>query len=194
MKNKKIYCLIIIFLLVVGIFSVYKLNHPTYEQVFIETSWAHSYENVQELTKHSDVIAVVNVLGVDKTYEISGIPMTDYKVEVIIPVYGLEKSEQFLISQTGGILEKQIVEVSDDPLMDIGSEYFIFGRYNDVGTITLLGGPQGRFIHNNGKITNLFENSMKSAEATNWLMPDINFTDASSETIINEIEAYLKVK
>ena len=170
------------------------LASPKLETVYMDSSWAKAYGTVSDLTSESDVVAVVRVTGVNRQYTVmSGVPMTDFDAEIITPIYGAEQDDNIVIAQTGGIQGSQKYEIRDDPLMEIGSEYLIFGRKNDLGTITILGGPQGRFCYENGKINNLFvgTSQLRSANTvTNFLAPDINFVNTDISEIIEEVHNY----
>lgn len=119
-----------------------------YEKVSLSASWAYNYGSVQELAKSCDLAAYVTIKDMkpDNRYSSYGITTTIYTAEISESIYGEQKGDIQII-MTGGIRdsEKKIYEVTDDPLMQINDEYFIFAKKNEDGTYTILSGSQGRF-------------------------------------------------
>lgn len=74
----------------------------------------------------------------------------------------------FGIYMTGGIdSEGYSLQMEEDPLMKSNEEFLLFARENDDGTFTILGGPQGRFIYDNGRLTSLGVKKAKSRSVVN---------------------------
>lgn len=159
MKKRIIWSTCIIFsILIVCIAWSSKPSSP--EHTVVHASWPKSYTEIGDLTYDSDIIALVEVTGINKTYYVNNnIPFTDYNVKVVTPIKGADADEQLIITQTGINSKNLIFEIEDDPLLKVGNTYLIFGYNNEVGTVTILSGPQGRFVCNDGKVTSLFLSS-----------------------------------
>lgn len=127
-----------------------------YEKVNCYASWTYNYGDVAELAQDSDLIALVSINQAKSSYVLSGIRMTVFPATVQERIAGEEVKEIQLV-MTGGIdeKEKRIYEIPDDPLMKEGEKYLIFARKNEDGTYTILGGPQGRFVLEDGKVYSL---------------------------------------
>ena len=193
-KNKFLISSFVI-LLVLLLILIFNGIKPQVETVYLNASWARSYSSINNLCSESDIVAIVKIKDVNKQYTImSGVPMTDFNVEVIIPIYGTKENDTIVITQTGQIQGNQKFEIKEDPLMNINDEYLIFGRKNELGTITILGGPQGRFSYTNGEINNLFisvpELRNSKNNIVNFLEPGINFVNTDVSEIITEVTNY----
>ena len=156
------------------------------ENVYMHASWSEYYEDMDDLSAESDVIAVIEVKGIQKQYLVGNIPMTNFSAVVTNPIHGVDNSEEIVIVQTGGIVDNQLIQIADDPLMKEGEQYLIFGEINDLGTITILGGPQGRYSYSNGKITNMFtaEINQLTIESPNFLSSNLNLVNQNMEAAI----------
>ena len=192
-KNKIfIAVLILLAALILIVLGVKFIGTSRLETVYMNTSWADFYENIEALCSESDIVAVVEITGVNGQYE-SGVLMTNYNARLITPINGPGENEKVVIVQTGGIQGNQKFEIRDDPLMEIGDTYLIFGRKNDLGTITILGGPQGRFVYENGKVTTLFDGLPKLRDvdgAVNFLAPALQFKNVDISEIIEKVKNY----
>ena len=154
MKKKSVIfiCCVFVFSLVIVISQ--KEKSPEY--VFAQASWPKCYSEIEDLAYDSDIISVVEVKEINRTYYVNGkIPFTEFNVKVTVPIRGVEQDEVFIITQTGINNENFIFQIEDDPLLQIDKSYLIFGYNNEVGTVTILSGPQGRFVYNEGKVTSL---------------------------------------
>ncbi len=197
-KNKVFiasFIILLVFILIFIFIGIKSTSSPQLETVYLNASWAKSYSSINNLCVESDIVAIVKITGVNKQYTImSGVPMTDFNAEVIIPIYGAEENDTIIIAQTGQVQGNQKFEIREDPLMETDNEYLIFGRKNELGTITILGGPQGRFSYTNGQINNLFvsvpELRNSSNNIVNFLEPGINFVNTDVSEIITAVENY----
>lgn len=193
MKNKKIIYAVTSFALiaVVGITGFFLTSQSADKEVqYLNASWTYNYKDIKEITLSSDFVALVRVENEIKNYKDSGIPFTEFNVKVIEPVYGADLGENFTIVMTGANTADSIVEVKDDPLLEANQEYFIFGRQNKDGTITILSGPQGRLEYTNGKLNSLQVNNSRVREANPNM--NINIVDANVDELINEIKTVIK--
>lgn len=124
-------------------------------RTIITASWGDSYGSIDEMTGESDFIALVTVDGIEKTYVEEEIPFTIYNVSVDVPVYQAKKEQKILIVMTGQETDNSIVEIASDPLMEAGDRMLVFCKKNEDGSYRISGGPQGRFIYKDGKVTSV---------------------------------------
>ena len=132
-----------------------KAGNSSETREYITSSWSRSYADVEDLASNCDVIALVKVKKVMETVVQTGIPFTTFQVEVLFPVYNMNEGDEFAIFMTGGVKDGITVEVEDDPLLQIGEECMVFCKENPDGTYQILSGPQGRYLHQNGKLNSL---------------------------------------
>lgn len=122
-------------------------------------SWAHRYDSkdvsFDTLTEESDLIALITVNGIERTYGADGFPFTDFNVTVDKAIYQTEKGQKFIIAMPGQETDTQIIEISGESLMTIGDKALVFCKNNGDGTYRILGGPQGRFAYEDGKLTSI---------------------------------------
>ncbi|MGN1126604.1 MAG: hypothetical protein ACI4RI_04120, partial [Ruminococcus sp.] len=172
MKNKRLFLIItlstITVLAISGVtlfgFSSGKTTNVEdknqYEKVLLNASWDYNYSSVEELTNNSDLIALININKENlSTDECAGIPMSTYTAKVKESVCGCKSGDNVDIVMTGGVKDKKLYEVSDDPLMDEGDQYIIFAKKNKNGTYTILSGSQGRLEYKNGNVSSLNESN-----------------------------------
>lgn len=123
-------------------------DYSQYEKVPIFASWSYNYESVRELTNSCELAAYVKITGMETSdkYKSYGVDLTIYTAEIQESLFG-KKDGTIRIVMTGKIddKEKKIYEIVDDPLMNLGDEFFVFAESNEDGTYTILSGPQGRF-------------------------------------------------
>lgn len=122
-------------------------------------SWGRSYDSddgsFDTMTKESDLIALITVNGIERTYGMEGLPFTEFNVSIDKPIYQAEKGGKFIIVMTGQETDTEIIEIPNDPLMMAGDKALVFCKKNDDGTYRILGGPQGRFAYKDGKLTSI---------------------------------------
>lgn len=157
------------------------------EKVVMRASWAYNYEDIEELTENSDLIAYVSINAMEN-YEVNGIIKTKYRAEVLHEIYG-EKARVVEISMTGGIVDKTVHEIADDPLMAVGDTFLIFARKNTSGTYTILSGPQGRFVVKDNKVSSLNVADPQVAKANQG--SNISVRDVDYDLFVSQVESYL---
>jgi hypothetical protein len=92
-----------------------------------------------------------------------GLPITTYTIAVMQVLRGdANVGGQILVNQAGGIVTlptyptgpmlTRTLEFEHDPLMQSGQEQVLFLTKAPGGNYDILGGPQGRFIVQNGKV------------------------------------------
>jgi len=152
------------------------LNKPEPHKEYLSTSWMYGYADVEELTAHSDLIALIKVNGLLETVG-GSIPASVFEVNVTDGILGCTTGDVISIYMTGGKTGNQIFEVKSDPLMKKGQEFLIFARKNQDGTYTVLGGPQGRLVYANGLL-----NSLKNT--------DLPYVNTSNNVDVAEISKF----
>lgn len=162
-----------------GIEATGEQSENNVKTVEIHASWSQGYSSFEELIYYSDLIAYATVGEVVKEWWSSGLPKTDVELTITKPIYNSEKGQQIVITQTGGQVEEDGQQLNylfgGDPLVSSGENYLIFARQNDIGTYTILGGPQGKFKNINGKVKSM-KNVAPSVEIGNI---DLDGVDAS---------------
>ena len=135
----------------------------------------------------------MKVLNVADTYYKTdyNIPFTEFQVEVVKALKGADEGDAFRVLQTGISTDTMIFEIEDDPLLVIGDEYLIFGEYNNLGTVTILGGPQGRYIYEDEMISSLTSSDgypiLSLAEKVNT-DSNISFQKINANILFDEVE------
>lgn len=156
---------------------------------YLSASWPYNYSNLEEISKASDLIALIKVEGVSKSYETRGIPVTEYKVQVLEPIYGTDET-QLILFMTGREDKNKKIEIKDDPLPHADEEFLVFCKQNADGTITVLSGPQGRLVYTDGKLNSL--NAVKENEMAINSSSSIQIVNEDAETIIAQIKSYVE--
>ncbi len=187
-SNVKILVTIVLILLILT-----ACNHSSANtnKEYMSVSWSRSYADIEELSENSDLIALVSVLGVEKTGLQGGVPYTVFNVETLTPVYHTDQGETFYVYMTGGERNGTVVEIVDDPLLQIGEEYLVFCKKNPDSTYQILGGPQGRFLHESGKLNSLGVINEQVGESST-IADILKIKDADAAALIEEIKGYLK--
>ncbi len=184
------FCMVSLIILgvVVSAIGTNKENVPKNKE-YLSASWVYNYSDLEEMTKDSDMIALVREDKLLETYEEGGLPFSEYQMQVIEPILGVNQNEEITILMTGGEVEDYIMEVEDDPLIRDGEEFLVFCKQNKDGTFRVVSGPQGRMVYEDGKLSSLnTENS--NARKTNVYM-NIHINNVDAETLIDEIKEYL---
>lgn len=165
-----------------------------YEKVLLSASWSYNYEDVEEVSKNSDIIAVVKVVSstISDKFMQYGVLQTIYTVEVVDAIYG-DIGSEIQIVMTGGVSkeQKKIYEIADDPLMNINDEYVIFAKENTDGTYRALSGFQGRYAISDGNVYSLNVSNNQVATANTY--SNIAVTGVALDEFIGQIEQYIDV-
>lgn len=159
------------------------LNKLEPHKEYLSTSWMYGYADVEELTAHSDLIALIKVNGLSETIN-GSIPASIFEVNVTDGVLGCTIGDVISVYMTGGKTGNQIFEVKSDPLMKKGQEFLIFAQKNQDGTYTVLGGPQGRLVYANGLL-----NSLKNTD-----LPYINTLNNADVAEISKFDGLVNVQ
>lgn len=189
-RNKNlIYILLSAFIMIFA--AVLITNSPKEKEVkYLSASWEYNYKDIEEISRDSDLIALVTVQGVEDTLVESNMPYTIFSVEVSIPIYNSVEGECFSIYMTGSETKDRIVELIDDPLLQKGDELLVFCKKNPDGTYQIIGGPQGRLVYESGKLSSLNTTNSRIKEVNTF--SNINIQDVDADSLIKEIKGYLR--
>lgn len=151
-------------------------------------SWSYNYGSVEELSKSSDIIALVKIIG-SESAPLNGMNFTIFDAKVEQLIAGADE-EKIKIYMTGGIddAQKKIYELDDDPLMHINDEFLIFARQNQDGTYTILSGPQGRFEIKDERVYSLNESNAQVKKAN--IGSNIKVSGENKEEFFKAVKAY----
>ena len=164
---------------------VQKIDNET--KIYIAVDYAIAYGNLQELTRDSDLIALVEIEGVVSSDVERNIPSTVFSAKVLKPIYNTKKGKEIQLYMTGGRVDGRIAEEPGNPLMNSGEQYLLFCRKNTDGTYTVLGGPQGRFVYEDGKLSSM-DVALGLGE---YAGIQATLDHAKSQSVIKEIKQHL---
>ncbi len=123
----------------------------------VSVDWAIYYQNIAELYQGADLIAYGKI---DRVIEVQAQTIshtdrgdnihynTDFSFDISRVLKGDETGEA-VIHQLGAAGK---MPVMDDPLFEPGEKYILFLRKTESGICVVLGGPQGRFKVDDGKV------------------------------------------
>lgn len=153
------------------------------EKIYMSASWIYGYADVEDLTGHSDLIALVKVKELSRNIE-GRVPASIYDVTVTDGILGCNKDDIISVYMTGGKNGNQIFEIKSDPLMKKGQEFLIFAQKNQDGTYTILGGPQGRLVYCDGML-----NSLKNTD-----LPYVNAKSTMDTVEVSKFDGLVNVQ
>lgn len=190
-KNKKIIAVValtFVAVLVIGSFA-YSSHANNAQTTYLSASWEYNYKDVKEISNASDLIALVKVDGVEDTFVDQNVPYTEFKVDVVNPVYNTNEGDNLTILMTGGEIKGRVTELQDDPLLQSGDEILIFCKQNTDGTYRILSGPQGRLVYNDGKLNSLNVSNARVKAANS--ASNINIQNVDADMLISQIKGYV---
>ncbi len=153
--------------------------------------YAYNYDSLEEMTYVAHFIALARVDSAALTENRSDFAETAFSMTVIEPVYNSRKDETFIIKMEGGETLTTVYKVEGEPLMETGQEVLVFCKMNDDGTYSVINGPQGRLLFENGRLNPLTsENTDGITDGTYSPLPVKN---ANLIDTIEEIRKYLAV-
>ncbi len=194
MKNKykkHVPVYLAVFILACAFVTGFGLNRPP-ETKYINASWSYNYADIKEISKVSDLIAIVHIEKKASEYEKQEIPFTEYTASVMKPVYNSSAGQEVTIVMTGANNSNTHIEIADDPLLTSGEEFLIFAKHNTDDTYTILSGPQGRLVYSNGKLNSL--QAVNARDRANNTDGNINVVNADAEEMCSKIRGYLNLK
>lgn len=132
-------------------------------RIFLSASWAEGYASIGQMARDSDLVAIGVVAGTDASTVdtkragavTATLVFTDFRFEVEEALKGSAGTSSILIHQTGGRNGAQIVEIHDDPLLEVGARYLLFLRNVAPGKYAIKAGPVGRMLVEGDQIRSL---------------------------------------
>ena len=192
-RNKKMsFVLLCTFIAIFALVAFMNIKSKEKEVRYLSASWEYNYKDIEEITKDSDLIALVTVQGVEEAMVEQNMPYTVFSVEVNTPVYNSVEGEAFSIYMTGCETEDKIVELIDDPLLQKGDEILVFCKKNSDGTYRIMSGPQGRLIYDDGKLSSINTTNSRVREVNTF--SNINIQNADATALIEEIKGYINIE
>jgi hypothetical protein len=117
------------------------------------------YGDVPSLRADADLVALGEIIGCPSAEShqtaVGAVYFTDFSFQIESVLYGAASQSAIVIHQTGGIVGGGTVEFMDDPLMQPGDQYVLFLREARPGLYYVLGGPQGRFVVHDERVSSL---------------------------------------
>jgi hypothetical protein len=146
-------------------------------------SWAHYYRDLKELTMQSDIIVVGKVVAVHH--------FTDGNPPLAFNDYSFQVERVLKGAVNGAITVRQTAGVEDDPAFELGDRLILFLHNCTPDGITgvyyTLGGPQGRFVLDNGMVFSVSEVYPSINTASH-----LNVYGQSEDQFIDMVQSYLK--
>lgn len=121
----------------------------------LQSSWVENYPSLAALARAADLIVVGEIRGYVETVT-EGAPIaTEFALDLhrIIKDHKRRNGLQTLIlRQTGGATFNRRFEMFDDPLFRKDQRVILFLREFDAGKVAVIGGPNGRFHIEAGRV------------------------------------------
>lgn len=129
---------------------------PQKSYLGISAAW-DNYPTFKELADNSTDIVVGQITSIKMVDDKSMPPITDYNFRIDLAIKGdLQVGNTITIRQIGAETAEQIAELSDDPLIKEGERFLGFLDYSKEHDVyAIVGGPQGRYLLENGSISSL---------------------------------------
>jgi hypothetical protein len=143
------------------------LKTGTWDEEDVENTVLHYYiewlsiESFSDLYKQADV--VVKCKGINKTVECSPRENTfapNIESKITLDVYKTYKGTsvgKITVVQRGGVYNGLQYELHGDVALDIGQTMILYLNKHEDGTYSIVGGPQGMYLVNDGKIYSVGE-------------------------------------
>lgn len=151
--------------------------------VLMSASWIYNYRDIEEISKDSDLIALVKVDSVAQTQVCDNLPFTSYNATITDFITGApDKStgDNIVIKMTGGEHNSVVYEIADDPLLHPDDEFLVFCKKSSDGSYTIISGPQGRLEYCNGKLNSLNVSNARVRDANPYSSIVVNGADYDS--------------
>ncbi len=151
MKRMQLFSVLAILGVAAGFSTYYLIRHLSAPRSAVTAlaSWPVRYATVGELAKDAELIVAGTVdKNMGSTELGPGLVSTQFvfNVEEVVKGSLLQGANSIVVQQTGGTVDRQTIEVRDDPLFQIGDKYVLFLREFEPGKYVTIGGPQGRFV------------------------------------------------
>lgn len=135
-----------------------RANASAPEVVNMDASWAVEYHSLAELKDHADLVVEGRFARVVRqTQDAKGVPSTDFTFDVdkVLDDRGHRVAgagSTVSVHQTGGLVDKVLHQISDDPLFQVGEHSVLFLTEYEPGHYRVIGGPTGRFTVKDGTL------------------------------------------
>ena len=117
------------------------------------------YGDIPSLKADADLVARGEIVGCSSVDShqtaVGAVYFTDFSFRIESVLHGAASQSAIVIHQTGGVVGGRTVEFMDDPLMQTGDQYVLFLREARPGLYYVLGGPQGRFVVLDERVSSL---------------------------------------
>ena len=123
--------------------------------IFVD--YFQSYANLGDMAKASDAVVLARTGPSHNSVE-GNTPFTDFTMTVLASEKGsLGTGDSFVLHQTGGYnATGQLAEVTDDPLLEIGTDYLLFLQHDpSSGVYFVVDGPEGRLVVHDSEVISL---------------------------------------
>jgi len=143
------------------------------------------YGDIPSLKADADLVARGEIVGCrsvnSQETAIGSIYFTDFSFQIESVLHGAASQSAIVIHQTGGIVGGRTVEVMEDPLMEVGDRYVLFLKQGTSELYYVLGGPQGRFVVHDERVSSL------SAVYTDRGIFDLDIRNVPLEAFLEQI-------
>lgn len=120
--------------------------------------------NLTELNEKSELVihGVIESSVVDADFDSKGIELPDvytrFNIKVKDVLKGNHTEDTIIVTQRGGTYKEATFRVKDDPLMKKGDEVILYLSYSPLTeSYMIIGGPQGRYQIQDGKLYHISE-------------------------------------
>jgi len=206
--KKKFFFVLILVIVFVSFLMIVKIKNKNdrvkneNNKITVSTrhSWMIGYASIYDITKASDLIAIIQVKNTNGTDGDSNISFLTYDAEIIDSIYGCKDGDVISIYATANMEE--------DPIPEPEQEFLVFTKKNEDGTYTILGGPQGRMKYQDGKLTSQLvineqknqvrynqQNNHEDQDSSNveeHSQIELEVDNEDAETIINKIKGAIE--
>ena len=121
--------------------------------------WWDQYESPKDLYQEADLVVhgIISDTSAEKDYESFDGDVYTIGEFTITKIYkGISGMTIFIVQEGGSWNGINYISV-DDPVLEVGEEVILFLRHIEEDRYVILGGPQGRFIVEDGNVYSLGE-------------------------------------